>query len=188
MSQSLLLQIARDSIVEVFEAQRRIDRNALFEQYPLLQAPIAAFVSIYLDNELRGSMGTITPSRSLLEEIIHNAKAAAFQDIRFSPLKTSEYLHSSIELALLVEPKSLSYSDIDDLRRQIIQGEEGLFLAEAAKEAGFLPQVWPESSNFEEFLSTVLGKAGPAAIAEIKNRPQLFSFRIEKERDTPILP
>lgn len=188
MSQSLLLQIARDSIAEVLEAQNRIDKGALFEQYPLLKEPLCAFVSIYLDNELRGSMGSITPSRSLLEEIIHNAKAAAFEDSRFSPLKTSEYLHCSIELSLLIEPKEISYNDIDDLRRQIVQGKEGLFLAKAAESAGFLPQVWPESSSFEEFLTTVLGQAGPGTIMQMKNRPKLFSFQIEKERDTPALP
>lgn len=184
MSQSLLLQIARDSIVEVLETQHRIDKDSLFEQYPLLKEPLCAFVSIYLDNELRGSMGTITPSRSLLEEIIHNAKAAAFEDSRFSPLKTSEYLRCSIELSLLVEPKAISYRNIDDLRGQIVQGEEGLFLAEAAESADFLPRVWSESSSFEQFLGTVLGKTESGAI----NHPQLFSFRIEKERDTPILP
>jgi hypothetical protein len=188
MSQSLLLQIARDSIAEVLEAQHRIDKDSLFKQYPLLKEPLAAFVSIYLDNELRGSMGTITPSRSLLEEIIHNAKAAAFEDSRFSPLKTSEYLHCSIELSLLVEPKALTYSNIDDLRRQITQGEEGLFLAKNGVKAGFLPLVWSESSSFEEFLAAVLGKTGPGDIAPMQNFPQLFSFRIEKERDTPILP
>lgn len=188
MSQSLLLKIARESIAEVLEAQNLIDKDLLFEQHSLLKEPLCAFVSIYLEDELRGSMGSIERPRPLLEEIIHNAKAAAFEDSRFSPLKTSEYLHCSIELSLLIEPKLLHYSDINDLRGQITQGKEGLFLAQTETKAGFLPRAWPESSSFEEYLCDVLGEAGPAAIAQLQKFPQLFSFRIEKERDVPILP
>ncbi len=186
MSQSLLLQLARESITEVLEAQNRIDKEALFEQYPLLKEPISSFVSIYLDNELRGSRGTITPRHSLLDDIIHNAKAAAFEDTRFSPLKTSEYLRSSIELSLLIEPKEITYRDIDELRQKLSQGKEALIFAAGGNKTDFLPQVWSESSSFEEYLARLLQEAGLEA-KQMRHHPKIFSFQIEKERDTPIL-
>ena len=100
MSQSLLLKIARESITEVFEAENTINKEELYQQYPVLKEPVASFVTIYLNDELRGSMGTIIPSRPLLDDSISNAKSAAFEDSRFTPLKTSGYLHSTLELSL----------------------------------------------------------------------------------------
>lgn len=186
MSRSLLLQIARESISEVLEAQNRIDKEALFEQYPVLKEAVPSFISIYLNNELRGSMGTTAPNRSLLEDIIHHAKAAAFEDKRFSPLKTSEYLQSSIELSLLSTPEEIFYEDIDDLRQKVKEGKDGLILVMGKKRAALLPQVWSQMNDFESFLSHLLQEAG-LSLEEMKMHPQILKFQVEKERDEPIL-
>ena len=49
--------------------------------------------------------------KPLLEDIIRNAKIAAFQDNRFSPLVTSEYLRTSVELILFSAEGPLSHKD-----------------------------------------------------------------------------
>ena len=69
---SVLLQLARDSIHEVFEAKRTIDKKTLIQMYPLLNEKIATTVNIYLDDELRGSCSSNNSSKSLLEDIIYN--------------------------------------------------------------------------------------------------------------------
>ena len=101
MSQSLLLNIVRESITEVFEAHSTINKSKLLEEHPVLNEPLAACVSIYIDNKLRSEGGSIKAS-SLLENIIHHAKLAAFQDTQNPPLKVSEYLQASIELSALL--------------------------------------------------------------------------------------
>ncbi len=111
MSQSVLLTIARRSIEEVLQAENIIDRNELLEQYPVLMQPIATQVNLYLGDELRGSAKSVSAERSLLEDIIRNAKIAAFQDNRFSPLVTSEYLRTSVELILFSAEGPLSHKD-----------------------------------------------------------------------------
>ncbi len=100
MGRSVLLQLARDSIQEVFQAQRTIDKKALLEEHPLLNEKITTTVKIYLDEELRGSFSSTDCEKSLLEDIVHNAKKSAFEDTQFSPLTTSEYLGCEIELHL----------------------------------------------------------------------------------------
>jgi AMMECR1 domain-containing protein len=100
MSRSVLLQLARDSIAEVLEAQRTIDRAALLEEHPLLHEQISSTVNIYLEQKLRGSCGSENSEASLLEGIVKNAKRAAFEDLNFKPISTSEYLDCEIEIVL----------------------------------------------------------------------------------------
>jgi AMMECR1 domain-containing protein len=109
MSQSVLLTIARASIEEVLKAENSINRTELLESYPLLAQPMECAITLYLDNKLRGSARTETLEHSLLEEIIRNAKIAAFQDENFDPLVTSEYLHTTIKLTLFTADGELSH-------------------------------------------------------------------------------
>ena len=100
MSRSVLLQLARDSIQEVLEAQRTIDKESLFIKQPLLKEPIAVTINIYIENELRGTSKTEERPTTLLEEIVRHAKKAVFEDVNFSPLTSSEYLSCEVELLL----------------------------------------------------------------------------------------
>lgn len=109
MSRSVLLQLARDSIQEVFEAQRTIDKQTLLNEHPLLNEKIPVTVNIYLDNKLRGSH--TSGEKSLLENIIRSAKKSSFEDEEFSPLTTSEYLNSEIELLLNTPDGGMSEKD-----------------------------------------------------------------------------
>ncbi|MDY0121319.1 MAG: AMMECR1 domain-containing protein [Sulfurimonas sp.] len=100
MSRSVLLQLARDSIQEVLEAKRTIAKEQLLSEHPLLGEKITSTLNLYLDNELRGSCSSQSAQKSLLEDIICNAKKAAFEDPNFSPITTSEYLACELELLL----------------------------------------------------------------------------------------
>ena len=111
MSRSVLLQLARDSIQEVLEAQRSIDKNELLTAHPLLKEKIATTVNLYINEELRGSFCSQNATKTLLEDIVHNAKMSAFQDKNFSPLTTSEYLDCEIELLLNTPEGVLSEKD-----------------------------------------------------------------------------
>lgn len=111
MSKSVLIDIARRSIEEVLQAEKIIERDALLTQYPVLEQPMATRVTLYMGDKLRGSAESSTAERPLLDDIIRNAKLAAFQDDRFDPLVTSEYLHCSIELALFSPEGELNHRD-----------------------------------------------------------------------------
>ena len=110
-NRSVLLQLARDSIQEVFEANRTIQKSSLLSEYPLLNEKITTTINIYFENKLRGSAASDEPNLSLLEDIILNAKRCAFQDANFTPLTTSEYLHSEIEIVLNTDDGVISEKD-----------------------------------------------------------------------------
>ena len=186
MSQSVLLKLARESIEEVLEAQNTIDRDALVEQYPVLAQKMATFVTLTIGGELRGCIGSLVAHRALVDDIIHNAKAAAFQDPRFTPITTSEYLHTTVEVSLLTPPEELAYDDVDDLRAKIRPGIDGVILALGSRQATFLPQVWEQLNEFDLFFSHLGQKAGIGADA-LRHHPQIFTYQVEKAKDEPII-
>ena len=108
---SVLLQLARDSIEEVLKAQNSISKNSLLEEHPLLTQLIPTTINLYINNELRGSSKSKTQPSSLIDEIILNAKKAAFEDSSFLALSTSEYLSCEIEIILETPDGIISEKD-----------------------------------------------------------------------------
>lgn len=186
MAESVLLKLARESIEEVLEARNTIDRDALLREHPLLGEKMATFVTLTIGGELRGCIGSLVAHRTLLEDIIHNAKAAAFQDPRFSPLTISEYLHAAVEVSLLTPPEAVEYRDSADLKTKIRPGSDGVILALGGRQATFLPQVWEQLPEFETFFAHLGLKAGIGADA-LQHHPEIFTYQVEKAKDAPIL-
>ncbi|NOQ29658.1 MAG: AmmeMemoRadiSam system protein A [Helicobacteraceae bacterium] len=184
MDQSILLKIARESIEEVVLATRTIDKKELLRVFPVLNEKIATFVTINLDGKLRGCIGSLVAQKTLLNDIIHNAKSAAFEDPRFTPITTSEYLHCSIEISLLSEPKELVYTDVQDLKESINVGKDGVILILGEKNSTFLPQVWSQLKTFEEFFAGLCLKADLEESA-LSLHPQIYTYYVETIEDEP---
>ena len=111
MSRSVLLQLARDSIAEVLQAQRTIDKKALLDEHPLLGEKIATTVNIYIEDELRGSAKSSLAQETLLNDIVRNAKRSCFEDKNFTPISTSEYLSCEVEVILTTPDGVISEKD-----------------------------------------------------------------------------
>ncbi len=110
MAASVLLKLVRDSILEVYQTKRLINKPALLNSHPILATPLQCRVTIYLDNKEKSSF-TTRSERSLLENIILAAKKATFEDPDTSPLTASEYLHAEIELTLFTDEGAISEKD-----------------------------------------------------------------------------
>ena len=121
MSRSVLLQLARDSIEEVLEAQNTINKNLLKTTHPLLKQNIATTIQLHLDKKIRG-MHSSDASKSLLENIIVSAKKAAFENKEHAPITTSEYLFCEVEIILSTEEGVISEKD-----PSILKSEENTF-------------------------------------------------------------
>jgi len=111
MGRSVLLQLSRDSIQEVLQAQNSIDKQALLDEHPLLHQAVKTTTNLYINNKLRGSYES-NNGLSLADAIIIGAKKAAFEDPAFAPLCTSEYLHCEIELTLDTPEGIISEKDL----------------------------------------------------------------------------
>ncbi|NCB11432.1 MAG: AMMECR1 domain-containing protein, partial [Erysipelotrichia bacterium] len=86
MENQILLEIAKKSIERKFDSNIKIDKDKLLKDFPELKEIGATFVTLKLNNELRGCIGTLNAKVSILEDLISNAYGAAFEDPRFYEL------------------------------------------------------------------------------------------------------
>ncbi len=166
MENNILLDIARKAILSKFE-DKTLDKDSFINKYKELRKEKATFVTLNLDKELRGCIGTLLAHRSLYDDLVSNAHKAAFEDPRFSPLTKEEFEKIDIEISILTKPKILEYSDFEDLEKKLIPNKHGVILQLDDKSATFLPQVWEQLPKFEDFMIHLCQKAGlnPSGLA-----------------------
>ncbi len=173
-----MLQIARDAITERFTGRQRIDIEKLIKKFPVLAEPGAVFVTLNKNGQLRGCIGSIEAHRPLIEDIIHNAQAAAFNDTRFEPVEPDEMDDITIEISLLTKPEKVDYEDAEDLERKLVPGTDGIILARGFYRAVFLPQVWEKLPGFETFFYHLCRKAGLSGDC-LDDHPDIYRFRVK---------
>ncbi|HRA75937.1 MAG TPA: AmmeMemoRadiSam system protein A [Propionicimonas sp.] len=125
-----------------------------------LGAPGAAFVTLTEDGSLRGCIGSVQACRPLRDDVRHNARAAAFADPRFPPLRADELSRVRIEVSLLSAPEPLEFTSRADALAQLRPGVDGVVLSHGRHRGVFLPQVWEQLPAPERFLERLLAKAG----------------------------
>ncbi len=181
MNRHYMIDIAKDAIKEELLKSSLIDKEKLLDEHPELGEKGAAFVTLEKRGTLRGCIGSIIAHRTLLEDLIENAKAAAFNDPRFPPLTIEEFENEdlSIEISLLSEPKHLPYEDIEDLKAKIKPGVHGVILKYGIYQATYLPQVWEQLSDFDQFFATLCQKAGLDGGC-LRLHPDIFVYEAQK--------
>ena len=125
----------------------------------LLQ-PGAAFVTLLLDGELRGCIGSIEAHRPLGEDVARNARAAAYRDPRFPPVTADEIPRLQVEVSVLSPREPLPAASERDALAQMRPGIDGICLDYGEMRSTFLPQVWESLPEPGEFLGELKRKAG----------------------------
>jgi len=132
-SQKRLIEIARRTLECVVRGQS--NRVITDNDDHLDQTNYGAFVTLFKQDELRGCVGTCTPSRSLRDTVVEMTEAAATRDSRVKPVRANELERIHIDISILsqlatsTEPLSL------------VVGRHGLHIAHGRKRAVLLPQV-----------------------------------------------
>ena len=175
MVEQAVLQIAKLSILNYFDDSFGFDKNKLLEKYPALKNQSACFVTINLNGRLRGCIGSLVAHRNLLDDIIDNARKAAFKDPRFNPLSYEEFKICDIELSILTPAVHLEYSNTQDLKEKIKVNEHGVILELDNKRATYLPQVWEQLNTFEEFFESLSRKAGFEK-SVLEKHPKIYTY------------
>lgn len=181
MSNSLdkeILKLAKNAIKSKFE-NKDINLTNITKDFPELRKNAAVFVTLRKNGDLRGCIGSLIAHRSLADDIIQNAKSAAFSDPRFMPVTENEIKLLEIEISVLSEPKILEYADEGDLREKIIPKTHGVIIRHDNKSATFLPSVWDELDSFELFFSHLLQKANLPQDA-LSKKPEIYLYTARK--------
>jgi len=157
--QTTLLQLARTSITHGLQTGRplAVDLTA----YPgALTEQRASFVTLERYGQLRGCIGMLQASRPLALDVAENAFAAAFRDPRFPPLSPAELTDLDLHISVLSSASTLNFSSEADLLAQLRPGVDGLILEEGHHRATFLPSVWEQLPEPQQFLQHLKQKAG----------------------------
>ena len=153
-----LLSLAYDSVCATVNGTPigSIDLSSL--SAPLLEER-ASFVTLTVQDKLRGCLGTIEKCYPLAQDVVLRASAAASRDPRFEPIQKSELDRIEIEVSVLSDPEPLAYQDPQRLPSLLQVGTDGVTIRHANRRATFLPQVWERVSSPEQFLGLLCIKA-----------------------------
>lgn len=149
-----ILDTVKKSILAEFNGEDYIPRDipSVLTQYG------ASFVTLNLNEQLRGCIGSIYPTKPLILDLIDNAKNAAFHDPRFEPLKPQELMNLQISVSILSSIEKINFKDEKDLLSQIYP--YGIILSERDRRAVYLPIVWEQLPEKDVFLNSLKEKAG----------------------------
>ena len=172
----LLIAIAREAIVEAQEPSTPV-------QWPdeWLRRRAASFVTLRIEGELRGCIGTIDARRPLGDDVAYNAHAAAYRDPRFPPLAREDRDRLAVEVSVLSPRTRIEAASEEEAIARLSPHEDGVVIEYQELRATFLPQVWESIPDPFDFLRELKRKAGlPARFwhGDLK----LWRYNVEKYR------
>lgn len=154
-----LLDVARWAIQ--YEIDHGVPPSVDPGRYPEeLRGPAATFVTLRREGQLHGCIGTLVPRESLVESVANNACSAAFRDPRDLGPRPRSAKDFDVHVSILSPMEPLRFSSEQELLEQIRPGVDGLLLEEGFSRGTFLPSVWEQIPERDDFLAHLKMKAG----------------------------
>jgi uncharacterized protein len=122
--------------------------------------PWATFVTVRVDQELRGCIGTIEVTQPLITNVVKYAYAAAFEDLRFAGITWEDYLQLHLQISILSPTTPIYFGNEQELLDQLCPGVDGLILEAEGQRGTFLPSVWEALKTPRDFWLGLKRKAG----------------------------
>jgi AmmeMemoRadiSam system protein A len=178
----LLVKLARHTLMQ--RLGKQIPQNEADSLNSALtqscfQTSCGTFVTLKINEQLRGCIGSLTSTESLATGVRRNAINAAFHDPRFTPLTVQELEQVEIEVSILSEPQPLNYSDGADLLGKLRPNIDGVILRKDFASATFLPQVWEQLPQPQDFLTHLSLKAGLASDAWQNPELEVSTYQVQ---------
>lgn len=155
-----LLSLARRAIAHYFRSGAQLELEPSEVPSKKLVENGACFVTLKINGQLRGCIGSLEAHQPLFKDVIANALAAAFADPRFYPLTPSELDKVKISISYLTPAKEVKLRAPEEIIEKLVPGKHGLIIQQGFARATFLPAVWEEIPDKIEFLTHLSIKAG----------------------------
>lgn len=172
-----LIEESREAILSQLDGRPpRYQRPAsvearLQEGRSALSVPCGAFVTLHKGKSLRGCIGRMIALRPLEETVRAMARAAAFEDPRFPPLRKDEQDQCKIEISVLSPMERCTNP------RSVQIGVHGLYLVHRGYSGVLLPQVPVEQGwDLDEYLDYICRKAGLPPGSYDEPGAELYTF------------
>lgn len=136
--------------------------------------PAGVFVTLKLSDQLRGCVGNVFPEKPFMDTLAQVTLQSAFADPRFPPMTPAECTAIKLEISVLSPLKKIQNPD------EIIPHQHGVYLKRDDRSGVFLPQVWEQLPDRDQFLSELCAmKAGLPPDAFYEPETELYVFTVE---------
>ena len=170
------IKLARKSIENYIKNNTKLDFNKIRSEFSIefikevVHKKAGVFVSIHKDGELRGCIGTISPTQdTIIDEIIYNSINACSYDPRFNKVEAKELLDLDVKVDILEEPEIItSKEELDVIKYGVIVEQDN-------KRGLLLPNL-DGVDTVEQQIKIAMDKAG------ISNEERMKLFRFEVKR------
>lgn len=147
----VLLDIASGAVAAAAERRALTYTDAAFPK-------LASFVTLYVDEQLRGCLGSLIATGDLGRDVASNAYRAASEDPRFERITAGELGSLRLHVSVLGPLEELDVDNYDSLAERIAPGD-GLLISSRLGRATFLPTVWEKLPGVDDFLLRLWLKA-----------------------------
>lgn len=172
-----LIKIARRTI-ENYLNKKTDDIDKEIPDY--LKENLGVFVTLTINDELRGCIGYPEPVFPLINAVKDSAISAATRDPRFPALKSNELDKIKIEISVLTKPQLIEVENNRDYPEKVIIGEDGLIIELGHYRGLLLPQVATDYNfSSEEFLSQTCLKSGLNGDCWLNEDVKIFKFQAQ---------
>lgn len=176
----ILIRLARQVIEENLEMNPTGPVSDEELKDPVLQEHKPLFVTLNKREQLRGCIGCLVATESVVEAVKRHAVNAAFFDQRFSPVTEEEVPELNINISLLTDPQPLEYQTGNELEKKLRPGIDGVILRDPSMGAAtFLPQVWEQLPTVPQFLNHLCGKAGMPEDTWQKRHLEIKTYQVQ---------
>jgi AmmeMemoRadiSam system protein A len=127
---------------------------------PALSERYGAFVTIEVDGELIGCIGSLVAVEPLGVAVPQLAWKAAFADPRLPALTPAEYPSGEIKVSVLTPLETVPAASEAELLANLEVGTDGVLIRSGAANATFLPAMWAKLPDPLTFLRHLEAKAG----------------------------
>ena len=122
---------------------------------PKLKQEMATFVTLKIEDRLRGCIGSLAPVAPLYRSVHDNAVNASMRDFRFRPVTPDELRRIDMHISVL--SPIVSIASLDEFKL----GEHGIIIEKGPCRAVYLPEVAVEQKwDRDQTLSSLSMKAG----------------------------
>lgn len=147
------MRLARESLTHYVMHGTHLKRIPSYATDEMKELKRGVFVSLSIEGQLRGCIGTIQPTTGCIaEEIIRNAVEAGTFDPRFPPVEEDELKQLEFSVDVLEEPEEAVKSDLDPKKYGVI--------VHSGNRSGLLLPNLEGVDTIEEQLDIALKKAG----------------------------
>lgn len=133
--------------------------EAWLSKFPIFRLNRAVFVTLKINGELRGCIGSLTNLEPIHESVRSNAISAALHDTRFSPVTAAELHQLRYTISVLTFPARVN-AEPAQFPTILRPKQDGVILSIGGRQSTFLPEVWEEIPQPLEFLSHLCLKQG----------------------------